>query len=188
MWRRARSASAADRQGFDLAAVIDDEAAFRAWYDAAAPRVYAYLMSRTGNVALAEELTQETFIEVIRNPRTFDGRSDPIPWLIGVARHRLARAFQRHRLDQSRSTPIVPELDIAARDTTRGVDERDDLGRAMAVLPSDQRTALMLRFLDDLPVKEVAAVIGRSEDATESLIRRARRAFEDAYRGVDRAS
>ena len=58
----------------------------------------------------------------------------------------------------------------------------------MAALPSDQRAALMLRFLDDLPVKEVAAVIGRSEDATESLIRRARRAFEDAYRGVDRAS
>jgi RNA polymerase sigma-70 factor (ECF subfamily) len=187
MWRRARSASS-DPGGFDLAAVIDDDVAFRAWYDASAPRVYAYLMSRTGNVALAEELTQETFIEVIRNPRTFDGRSDPIPWLIGVARHRLARAFQRHRLDAERTVQVVQELELFDRDSARGVDDRDDLGRAMAALPADQRSALMLRFVDDLPVRQVAAVLGRSEDATESLIRRARRAFEDAYRGVDRGS
>jgi hypothetical protein len=54
MWRRGGTASRESETTFDLAAVIDDDYAFRRWYDMTAPRVYAYLYSRTGSVSVAE--------------------------------------------------------------------------------------------------------------------------------------
>jgi RNA polymerase sigma-70 factor (ECF subfamily) len=159
--------------------------AFRRWYDMTAPRVYAYLYSRTGSASAAEELTQETFIEVVRSPRTFDGRSDALPWVIGIARHRLSRYFRRTKLDDGRSDELVREVEIAGEDTRpwRTIEQRADVVGALGGLPKDQRAALMLRFVDGLSVKAVADTLGRSEDATESLIRRARQSFEAAYRG-----
>jgi RNA polymerase sigma-70 factor (ECF subfamily) len=189
IWRRGGTASRESETAFDLAAVIDDDIAFRHWYDMTAPRVYAYLYSRTGSASTAEELTQETFIEVVRKPRTFDGRSDALPWVIGVARHRLSRHFRRAKLDSGRSDNLVREIEVAGDDTRpwRTVEQRDDVMGALGALASDQRAALMLRFVDGLSVKGVATTLGRSEDATESLIRRARQAFETAYRGASDA-
>jgi len=189
MWRRGTTASRESETSFDLAAVIDDDYAFRTWYDMIAPRVYAYLYSRTGSAAVAEELTQETFIEVVRSPRSFDGRSDALPWVIGVARHRLFRHFRRTKLDDGRSGDLIREIEIRGEDdrSWRNMEQRDGVSSAMGALAADQRAALMLRFVDGLSVNEVAATIGRSEDATESLIRRARQAFEHSYRGADRA-
>jgi RNA polymerase sigma-70 factor, ECF subfamily len=189
MWRRGGSASREGEIAFDLVAVIDDDQAFDRWYQMTAPRVYAYLYSRTGSVSVAEELTQETFIEVVRNPKGFDGRSDPVPWVIGVARHRLSRHFRRTKRDDGRATSLVREIELTADDRdTRRIEEREQVAMAMNALVPDQRAALMLRFVDDLSVRQVAKVIGRSEDATESLLRRARQTFEEAYRGVERAT
>jgi RNA polymerase sigma-70 factor (ECF subfamily) len=184
MWGRGGAASRESETAFDLAAVIDDDIAFRAWYDMTAPRVFAYLYSRTGSVPVAEELTQETFIEVVRSPKTFDGRSDALPWLIGIARHRLSRFFRRTKLDDGRANDLVREIEIAGEDTRpwRTIEQRAGVVAALDSLPRDQRAVLMLRFLDGLSVKAVADTIGRSEDATESLIRRARQSFEAAYR------
>jgi RNA polymerase sigma-70 factor (ECF subfamily) len=190
MQRGERPLASDPGERFDLAAVINDDRRFRDWYDTAAPRIYAYAYGRTGSVAVAEEITQETFLEIVRNPRTFDGRSDPVPWLIGVARHRLGRYFRRVRLDEARAADLVREIQVVDRGSfgPNPVDDRDEVAAAMGALAQDQRAALMLRFVDGLTVREVAQTIGRSEDATESLIRRARQSFEAAVQGGRRAS
>jgi len=136
----------------------------------------------------AEDLTQETFIEVIRHPDTFDGRDDPVPWLIGIARHRLLAMLRRQRQDTARATATIAEIQLSGGDDPawRGAELRGDILGALDRIPTDQRAALLLRFIDGLSIKEVANAIGRTEDATESLIRRARVTFERAYgRGVD---
>ena len=61
-----------------LDALVQDPVAFRHWYDMVLPRVYRYLLARAGDTWLAEELTQQTFVEAIRQRRTFDGRSDAV--------------------------------------------------------------------------------------------------------------
>jgi RNA polymerase sigma-70 factor, ECF subfamily len=53
----------------------------------------------------------------------------------------------------------------------------------MRRLPADQRMALLFRYLDDLSVREVARLIGRSEKAAESLLARGRESFRQAYGG-----
>ena len=77
-----------------LAAVIADDRAFRAWYDAALPHVYAYLFHRCGrDPELAQELTQQTFVDAIRS-RSIAPDGAGVAWLIGIARHKLADHFR----------------------------------------------------------------------------------------------
>lgn len=190
MWRRRLPPGADQAPLIDLEAILADEVTFRAWYDEAAPRVYAYVFGRTGSISVAEEITQETFLQVVRNPRTFDGRSDTVPWLIGIARHGIARYFRRVRQDQDRARGLVQEIRLVGQGDRGGptLEDRDEVARAMQAMSQHQRAVLMFRFVDDLSVKDVARLIGRSEDATESLIRRARESFETAIQEGRHAS
>jgi RNA polymerase sigma-70 factor (ECF subfamily) len=166
-----------------LAAIVEDDAAFRQWYERCAPRVYAYVLSRSGSASLAEEITQAVFVEAVRRPWTYDGREDAVPWLCGIARHQLARHFRRgSRQLPWMTTPAVREIDVPGDAAWRSVEARDRIRVALGTLPSLQRAALIFRFLDGLSVREVAQLLHRTEDATESLLRRARENFSRAYR------
>src|SRR3972149_5001809 len=81
--------------GSELASTFASGAAFRAFYDRALPRVYGYVYGRCGDPAVAEELTQLAFTSAVHERARFDGRSDPITWLIGIARHKLAGHYRR---------------------------------------------------------------------------------------------
>ena len=165
-----------------LDTLVQDPVAFRHWYEQVLPRVYRYLLARVGDPSLAEELTQQTFVEAIRKRRAFDGRSDVVTWLCAIGRNRLVdhyrsaeRETRRHeRLRTSHAGPA---------DATSAYDERDAILRALDEMPQDQRLALTFRYLDQMSVRDVAAQLGRSEKATESLLSRARVAFRLAYGG-----
>lgn len=169
----------------EFRAAFADEAAFSAWYGRALPRVYSFLASRCGGPGpLAEELTQQTFVEAVRRRRSFDGRSDVITWICGIGRHKLADHYRRVEREERRRIQIV------FRDTQRDdagpwvtTDERDAIDRAMEGLPAGQRAALIFHHLDGLTVSEVARLLGRSESAVESLLARARESFRKAYEG-----
>jgi RNA polymerase sigma-70 factor (ECF subfamily) len=166
-----------------LASIFADESSFRAFYDRALPRVFGYLVNRVGSRDVAEELTQQAFLEATRTRETYDGRSDPVVWLVGIARHKLADHFRlRDREERRHFRLVVREIDAAQRaDDWRSSDERDAILSALRQLPALQRAALVLRYADGLPVREVAERIGRSEGATESLLARARESFRRSY-------
>jgi RNA polymerase sigma-70 factor (ECF subfamily) len=169
------------RSGNDKAviSIFATEAAFRAWYDVAMPRVYAYLFARVdADAALAEELTQQTFTEAVASKASFAGRSEPTTWVIAIARHRLADHYRRHYRDQHRQATLIERANVGGRDPWQRAEAFADVRRALAGLPGEQRVAFVLRVVDGLSVREVAATIGRSEDATESLLRRARISFD----------
>ncbi|HET8778118.1 MAG TPA: sigma-70 family RNA polymerase sigma factor [Candidatus Limnocylindria bacterium] len=165
-----------------LASIVGDEGRFRAWYDAVMPRVYRYLAARCGgDDALAEELTQQTFVEAIRSRDRFDGRSDVVSWLCAIGRHKLVDHYRRIQRDDRRQDRLIDHQRLGADTPWRAVEARDAVNGALAQLPPDQRLALLFRHLDGMPVREVAAAIGRSEKATESLLARARESFRRAY-------
>lgn len=172
----------------ELAAIVRDEDRFRDWYDSTLPRVYRYLVARCGgDETLAEELTQQTFFEAIRNRHRFDGRSDVVTWLIAIARNRLVDHHRRHGREARRQDRLIAALSESTEAPLRGAEARAEVQRAIAQLPADQRLALLFRYLDDMTVRDVAATIGRSEKATESLLARARDAFRRAYGGANDA-
>jgi RNA polymerase sigma-70 factor (ECF subfamily) len=166
----------------NLDAIVADRAAFRDWYDDALPRVYRYLLARCGHdVELAEELTQQTFVEALRRRSSFDGRSDAVTWLCAIGRHKLVDHYRRAGREQQRHLRLVGELTEGRADFWSRHVLQSQVQAGLAELPGEQRIVLVLRYLDRLSVREIATTIGRSEKATESLLSRAREAFRKAY-------
>jgi len=159
-----------------------DEAGFRLWYELALPRVYRYLLARCGgDPDLAEELTQQTFVEGVRRGASFDGRSDAVTWLCGIGRHKLVDHFRASHRDARRQLRIVSEWSANQSQAWSQDELRFDVETALAKLSGEQRIVMVLRYLDQMPVREIATTISRSEKATESLLSRAREAFRKAY-------
>jgi RNA polymerase sigma-70 factor (ECF subfamily) len=157
-------------------------------YDRAMPQVYGYLILRCGRAAVAEDLTAETFLAAVRSVQ----RGSPpeseltVGWLIGVARHKLADHWRRQAREERKLELVSgeqPELDDPWDVTLDAAQAREVLDR----MGGHHRAALTLRYLDGLPVPEVAATLDRTVHATEALLVRARRAFRTIYaEGGDR--
>ncbi len=152
-----------------------------ALYDTALPHVYGYLLSRCGRRGLAEELTSETFLAAVDACRRDPSAPVSVPWLVGVARHKLVDHWRRQAREQRVLRAVASEAADAHDDPW---DARLDELRARAVLDrlaTQHRAALTLRYLDDLPVPQVADLLGRTVHATEALLVRARAAFRRVY-------
>ena len=153
-------------------------------YDDALPHVYGYLLARCGNAGLAEDLTAESFLAAVNAVRKPGAPVPSIPWLIGVARHKLAdhwRRTERERRGLVLANGEHGRADDpwdAALDRIRARDVLEQLG-------AHHRAALTLRYLDGLPVPEVARHLDRSVHATEALLVRARAAFRRIYEGEE---
>ncbi|MFP5322479.1 MAG: RNA polymerase sigma factor [Acidimicrobiia bacterium] len=154
----------------------DQRRALLALYDEALPDVYGYLVSRCGSAAVAEDLTSETFLAAVDAVQRGTVPELTVAWLIGVARHKLVDHWRRQeRAERHAAAP--PE------DTDEWDVHLDRLlaHQTLARLGAHHRSALTLRYLDGLPVREVAACLGRTEGATEVLLVRARAAFRATY-------
>jgi RNA polymerase sigma-70 factor, ECF subfamily len=150
-------------------------------YEEALPHVYGYLFARCGDRSLAEDLTAETFLAAVVAVRQPEAPEPTVPWLIGVARHKLADHWRRLEREE-RGLRLI---DSAAEHCDDPWDEAVDAIRARTVLAGlgpHHRAALTLRYVDGLPVGEVAHCLGRTIHATEALLVRARNAFRRSYR------
>jgi len=150
-------------------------------YDSAMPDVYGYLASRCGSAAVAEDLTSETFLAAVDAVGRGAVPELTVAWLIGVARHKLVDHWRR----QGREARHAEDDD--GEPPARPVDEWDVhldqllAHQTLSTLRPQHRAALSLRYLDGLPVREVAACLGRTEGATEVLLVRAKAAFRSRY-------
>lgn len=161
--------------------VGDQGAALLGLYDSALPDVYGYLLSRCGSAAVAEDLTSETFMAAVDAVKRGAVPTLTVAWLIGVARHKLVDHFRRRERDERALHAVAGELQDDAVDDW---DVRLDavVARAtLATLRAQHRCALTLRYLDGLPVAQVAELVGRTEGAVEVLLVRAKAAFRVAY-------
>ena len=150
-----------------------------ALYDETLPQVYGYLLARCGSRPVAEDLTAETFLAAVGAPGPVTAA-----WLIGTARHKLVDHWRRRDREQ-RSLRLV---EGGAGGGPGAVEDPWDVHlealRAQQVLDRlapQHRAVLTLRYLDDLPVPQVAALLQRTVHATEALLVRARAAFRRAY-------
>ena len=148
-------------------------------YDEALPHVYGYLLSRCRDVTLAEDLTAETFLAAVTAARGPGAAPASVAWLIGVARHKLADHWRRlEREERGLRLLDCAEVEDPWEEAVEAIRART----VLAGLGPHHRAALTLRYLDGLPVPEVADCLGRTVHATEALLVRARAAFRRSYR------
>lgn len=156
----------------------DQRQALLALYGEALPVLYGYLIRRCGSAGVAEELTSEAFLAAVGQIRRQRVTAVTLPWLIGIARHKLVDHWRRQEVEQ-RALALV-ELDDIEDHWDATLVSLDALA-TLANLAPHHRGALTLRYLDGLSVPEVADHLRRTVGATEVLLVRARRAFRAAY-------
>ncbi len=158
---------------------MTDSSAFLQLYDDALPHVYGYLVRRCPNAATAEDLTAETFMAAATVVRKGAGDAPDlnIAWLIGTARHKLIDHWRR----TERRKEELAELwdDLAVPDPNDDAIEVAAAQDVLAQLAPQHRAVLTLRYLDDLPVGDVADTMGRTVHATEALLTRAKAAYRN---------
>ncbi len=151
------------------------DAAFDAIYAEYGGAVHAYLARLTGDAALADELTQETFLRFLRHRDSIHGVNGTLgAWLFRVATN-LARDGARRR----RPGPLPPDEapapeggDGPSAAEAREIGERVRL--EVARLPCDLREAFLLRAHHELPYQKVAMALGVCERTAKERFRRAR--------------
>jgi len=168
----------------ELQLALADDAAFEAWYRRKLPRVFGYLLTRCGNdMNLAEELSQQTFVAAINQRTGFDGRSDVVTWLCGIARHKLADHFRTLEREERRRMHLEVRQIRVEDDAARGpgLDDRAAIADALRSLPAAHQAVLAFVVLDGLSAAEAGRLLGRSASATQSLLHRARQSLRRAY-------
>ena len=129
---------------------------------------------------MAEDLTSESFLAAVRALQQGDVVAIGVPWLIGVARHKLADHW-RARARDDRLQDALEDEHVEVDDPWDATLDRLRAESVLCALGDHHRSALTLRYVDALPVPEVASLLGRTVHATEALLVRARNAFRNAY-------
>ena len=166
------------------AAVGGDRDAFEALVRRHQTRIVNYATAIVRDPADAEDVAQETFVRAWRSLTRFRGDSSFKTWLYAIAtnaaRTGLERRARRNRLeDESLDDEAAPlaagDVPAGGPDAEAALVRRESIDRALAALPPDLRAAVVLRDVEGLDYKEIAAATGAPMGTVESRIFRARR-------------
>jgi RNA polymerase sigma-70 factor (ECF subfamily) len=173
---------------------VGDDGAYGRLYDDFGEPVHRYVarLLRTGD-ELAEDVMVQTLAEAVHNIDRFDPRRSTFrAWLFGIARQRAREELRR--LNRRKAVPAgaqvsleaLPEqagaADLATESAER-LDARRRVREIRSCLSGPEMEVLVLRCVHEYSLREIGHIIGRSERAAESLLRRAK---QKAREGLDR--
>jgi RNA polymerase sigma-70 factor, ECF subfamily len=176
-------------RGLDEAVLIrracDDPAAFETLYRHYRDRIYWYLLARTQEEEDAADLTQQVFVQALGALRQYHERKGTVAaWLFGIARHAAADLHRRRRVTIAWDHLPAALHPDGGSDVEAEVVRRESLAclaRLLATLPKDKRDLLALRFAGGLTIPEIAAVVGKSTEATRKHLTRTLQSLEEQY-------
>jgi len=150
-----------------------DAEAFGMLYDHYQGSVYRFLYYRVGSVALAEDLTSETFFRALRSMSSFRWQGKDFgAWLMTIARNLTTDHYKSSRTRLESTTEDMSPHDSATEGPESAVLAsltNEALLEALKKLPSEQQECLIMRFLQGLSIAETAKVLGRSDGAVKQL-------------------
>lgn len=175
------------RSDQDLIAAIaqGSDSAFRELYSRHNKKVLGYCTKIIGNRASAEDVAQEVWLKVIRRAATFTphaNKDQALAWVMTVARNS-AFNFIRDSKQSEFMANIDEKFDLAA-DTKPAIEAMidksttDEVKKAVATLPDQQRAALVLWMTEDLSYEEIAKEMGLTVAAVKSVLFRAKQALQ----------
>ncbi len=136
-----------------------------------APRLHVFLRRKTRDRHEVEDLVQDTFTKAYQNLGRYDDSWKFSTWLFTIA----ARlAVSRHRKREPRSGTLNPRAQAAVDDAMDRQEQQENLWAKVAELTDRQRQVLWLKYAEDMPVKEIARTMGKSQVCIKVLLYRAR--------------
>jgi len=144
--------------------------AFDGLYAALAGRLRGYLMAQCRDAALADDLLQDTFLQMHRSRHTYEPGRPVTPWVFAIARHVFLmkrRSTGRRLRFEERLTADATAGDVV-RDDVKAMVEKDEVRRALEQVPADQREALLLPHVQGWSFAEIAARLGIRVNAAKT--------------------
>lgn len=154
-----------------------DRAAFASLYRREQHRVYRFAVQMSGSVPVAEDVTQETFLVLMREAGRYDAARGSIgAFLYGIARNQVLRALARSRSqvpfdEESDAEPVDPGNPLAALTDSEAVEA---VRQAVLSLPAQYREAVVLCDLHEQSYAEAAVALGVAVGTVRSRLHRAR--------------
>ena len=176
-----------------LRAARQDPEAFREFYDRYAVWIHSWFVRHTGSEPASLDLTAETFAQAWHSSRRFRDLADGsgAPWLFGIARNLLRQYHKHNRIESAARERMGLQVVAAECEDYERVDERSEANalaplvrHALSALPADQRRALVLRIVHQLPYDAVAGRLGCSQNAARLRVSRALRALTTQIRSA----
>ena len=168
-----------------IEAAQKDPARFAELYENHFERVYAFVVRRVGNRAETEDLTAEVFHHALANLKRFEWRGIPFAaWLFRIAANLISDRWQR----TGRRSCGRRDAGSSAQASTaeiKEVERRATLFRLVDTLPAEQRRVVVLRFVEEKSIKEVAREIRKTEGAVKQLQFRALTSLRTRMEGAD---
>lgn len=170
-----------------------DALAFETLYERRQGAVYRYALRMSGSHTLAEDVTQDVFIALVRDGGQFDAaRGSLAGYLYGMARHRVLRRLEKERT----LVPLVDEMEEMDAPEDEGLIVRSDLleglsraetietvRQAILALPAHYREVVVLCHLQEMNYAQAAEVIGCAIGTVRSRLHRARAILIEKLRG-----
>ena len=162
------------------AAVGGDSSAFGSLYDHYLPQIYRFIVVKVGSREEAEDIPHQVFLSAWAKIKTYSYRGHPFSsWLYQIARNLVVDHYRSRRnnvslekLDpDSSAIPAAAQLDLAAKL------EFEAVRAAMRELKPEYQDVIILRFIEDMPLKDVAGILKRSEGAIKLVQHRAIKAL-----------
>jgi RNA polymerase sigma-70 factor (ECF subfamily) len=172
-----------------------DTEAFGALLERYRKPIFNFVLRSVRDRATAEELLQDTFLRVVQRAEDFKGQSKFSTWLYTIARnlcidHGRKMVFRRHRSldaplrsgeDDSRTLLDKVEGQEHGSDRKATANELSDrIAEAVETLPEEQREVFLMREVQGLPFKEIAAIAGVPENTVKSRMRYALERLQEA--------
>ncbi|MEW1756075.1 SigE family RNA polymerase sigma factor [Streptomyces cyaneofuscatus] len=162
---------------------MSKEAEFDAFYAATAKRLVATVYAMTGDLAESEDAVQEAYARAWQRWDRLTREGDPLPWVRTVASRLAVSAWRRTRNRLRAQLRHGPASDDPGPSGVSG--DRAALVAALRELRPDQRRAVVLHHLLDLPVEEVARETGSTSGAVRTRLSRARKQLGERLADMD---
>jgi RNA polymerase sigma-70 factor (ECF subfamily) len=178
-----------------IEAAQNDPACFAELYEMNFERVYAYVVKRVQNRAETEDLTSEVFHQALANLKRFEWRGIPFAaWLFRIAANLISDRWQRSgrevlddsgHIESAQSKSVQIKSGQVSPAEIEEVEQRATLYRLVDTLPAEQRRVVVLRFVEQKSIKEVAQEVRKTEGAVKQLQFRALTSLRARLEGAD---
>jgi RNA polymerase sigma-70 factor (ECF subfamily) len=152
-----------------------DPEAFGELYDIHFERIYAYIYRKTGDRQSAEDLTSETFMKALAAIKTYRYTGQPfVAWLYRIASNAVTDYYRARRVTTSLDEGIpLADRGTGPEEAALRLDDQQAVARAIQTLSPDQQDVILLRFSEDMKLKDIGQVVGKTEGAVKALMFRA---------------
>ena len=148
-----------------------DQSAMSALYDRYSPVVYAVALRVLGDTGAAEDVLQDVFMQLWRNPGAFDSSRGTLgAWLAVITRNRAIDALRRRKPEHDIEDVVLSVEPDMAEEADR-VRVRESVRRALEAMPEPQRKTLELAYFEGLTHSEIAAKTGEPLGTIKTRIR-----------------